>query len=218
MRVDHHPDDSTIMAYAAGAMTEGLNLVVAAHTELCTKCQRRVDEAEGIGGAVLSDLPDTAMAPSSMSAVWDRIEASGERKTTPRSTSTDSAGLPSVLRPCLPEGLDGIRWRTLAPGIKRYELRGIDAGRGNVLLLSIAPGTVLPQHSHGGCELTLVLRGSFVDEFGRFKAGDIADADPSTRHQPVADTNETCICLIATDDRLRFTNVVNRVLQPFVGL
>jgi putative transcriptional regulator len=87
-----------------------------------------------------------------------------------------------------------------------------------VRLFSIAPGTTIPHHSHGGTELTLVLSGSFSDEIGRFGPGDLADLDDSVSHQPVADTNEPCICLIATDERLRFTGMFSRLIQPLVGL
>ena len=65
--------------------------------------------------------------------------------------------------------------------------------------------------------MTLVLHGSFADEVGRFQSGDLADLDPSIQHQPVADTDAHCVCLIATDARLRFTGVLRRMLQPLVG-
>lgn len=73
----------------------------------------------------------------------------------------------------------------------------------------------MPSHGHTGSELTMVLRGSYTDELGRFCAGDVADLDPDVQHQPVADTDEHCICLIATDAPLRFNGLVPRLLQPF---
>ena len=79
-------------------------------------------------------------------------------------------------------------------------------------------GSADKSHSHGGGELTLVLRGSYTDEIGRFRNGDLADLDPSVDHTPVADTDEPCICLIATDQRLRFSGVFSRMLQPLIGI
>ena len=55
--ISHHPDEATLMAYAAGALTEGFNLVVAAHLEFCADCCSRVTEAEAIGGELLQELP-----------------------------------------------------------------------------------------------------------------------------------------------------------------
>ena len=54
---------------------------------------------------------------------------------------------------------------------------------------SFAPrrGYGLPAHGHNGAELTLVLRGAYQDEVGRFGIGDAADLDESVEHRPVAD-------------------------------
>jgi putative transcriptional regulator len=87
-----------------------------------------------------------------------------------------------------------------------------------VRLFYIAPGTTIPRHTHGGSELTLVLSGSFMDEIGHFQSGDLADLDDSVCHKPVADTDQPCICLIATDERLRFSGVLGRMLRPFIGI
>lgn len=50
MRIDHHPDDSTILAYAAGTVNEGFSLVLAAHLECCPGCPDRLADAEALGG------------------------------------------------------------------------------------------------------------------------------------------------------------------------
>ena len=85
-------------------------------------------------------------------------------------------------------------------------------------MFKIAPGTTLPVHTHSGTELSLVLRGSYCDELGRFQPGDIADVDQSDIHQPIADTDQDCICLIATEGPTVFQGVFNRMLQPLFGI
>jgi putative transcriptional regulator len=216
MNINHHADDSTLLSYAAAALPESFSLIVAAHLEQCDRCRQRLQEAENIGGALINGLEATPVEAGSIDAVWAAIESGRpEPQPAPRAAGT---GLPSVLERYLPDGLPGIRWRTVAPGIRQFILKGVESGNGTARLLSIAPGTMIPHHSHGGSELTLILRGSFADEIGRFGAGDLADLDDSVQHQPVADTDEPCICLIATDERLRFTGVFSRLLQPLVGI
>jgi len=61
MNLRHHLDDATLMAYAAGAVTEGFSLVIAAHLELCGRCRDRVAEAEALGGRLLDSLPRVAV-------------------------------------------------------------------------------------------------------------------------------------------------------------
>ena len=72
----------------------------------------------------------------------------------------------------------------------------------------------MPDHSHNGLELTLVLQGSFSDATGRFGVGDLEIADEDLEHTPVADPGDACICLAATDAPLRFRAIVPRLLQP----
>jgi putative transcriptional regulator len=218
MNIRHHPDDSTLVAYAAGAVTEGISLVVAAHLELCPQCRARVRDATDLGGVLLAGLDPTTVGEGALAAALARIEADIEGEPAPPLKPRAVDGLPATLVPWLPAGLDRVPWRALVPGIRHFRFPGVDSGGGTVRLLAIAPGTALPHHGHGGTELTLVLRGSFADEIGRFAPGDLADLDPSIQHQPVADTDTPCICLIATDARLRFSGVVGRLFQPLVGI
>lgn len=218
MNIHHHPDDSTILANVAGTLSEGMSLVVAAHMEHCPQCQERQAQANALGGELLSELPRAQMRSGGLAQVWKLIDAgpASEPPRTPLRPARD--GTPDVLQPYLHGGLDSIPWRSLVPGLRQYRLDDIGSGHGSVRLLSIAPGVTIPHHTHGGGELTLVLRGSYTDEIGRFQRGDLADLDPTVEHQPVADTDEPCICLIATDERLRFSGVFSRMLQPLIGI
>ena len=216
MNINHHADDSTLLSYAAGALPESFSLVLAAHLEQCERCRQRLLEAEDVGGTLLGAIESIPLSVDSMDKVWAAIE-SGEPEPEP-APRPRVEGLPSALARYLPGGLNSIRWRTVAPGIRQYILKDVESGNGTARLLSIEPGTTIPHHTHGGSELTLILKGSFADEMGRFTPGDLADLDDSVHHQPVADTAESCICLIATDERLRFTGVLSRLLQPLVGI
>ncbi len=86
--------------------------------------------------------------------------------------------------------------------------------QGSARLLSIPPGRAVPDHSHNGLELTLVLQGAFSDETGCFGVGDLELADQSLEHTPVADDGAECICLAATDAPLRFSSLIPSLLQP----
>jgi len=218
MTIHHHPDDATLMAYAAGAVPEGFSLVLAAHLESCPRCRDRLAEAQALGGELLETMAPAAPPGGGLAEVWDLIGDAAPEPAPPPPKARPRDGLPSVLAPYLERGFDDIPWRSLVPGIRQYVLDGVESGKGSVRLLAIAPGITIPQHTHGGGELTLVLRGSYTDEIGRFQSGDLADLDPSVEHQPVADTDETCICLIATDERLRFSGMFSRMLQPLIGI
>jgi len=136
------------------------------------------------------------------------------KTTTPPSVTE----VPRPLARLLPSSLDTLAWKRLAPGIKQYNLSNRNRKYGAFKLLHLAPGVVLSQHTHNDKELTLVLRGSYQDEIGRFKAGDVADLGDDVIHQPVVDTQEPCIALIATQSPVRFSGVMGKLMQPFVGI
>ena len=87
-----------------------------------------------------------------------------------------------------------------------------------VRLLSIPAGAAMPDHGHRGTELTLVLKGAFTDEDGRFGRGDIEIANEDLHHTPIADDGADCICLAATDAPLRCRKLIPRIAQPFIGI
>ena len=42
MGIKHHLTDALIMAYSAGGLPEGFDLVIATHVSLCDECRARV--------------------------------------------------------------------------------------------------------------------------------------------------------------------------------
>ena len=107
-------------------------------------------------------------------------------------------------------------WRWLGPGVWDHPLPLTGAGK--LRLLKVAPGRGVPEHGHGGAELTLVLRGSFHDETGRYARGDVADLDETIEHQPVADPGASdCICLVASETPERFRGLLARQWQRVRG-
>jgi putative transcriptional regulator len=76
----------------------------------------------------------------------------------------------------------------------------------------------VPEHGHGGEEVTLILSGAYRDHMGRFGRGDVADLDEDIEHKPVAEDGEDCICLVAIERPTRFKSFAARLMQPLVGI
>ena len=77
-------------------------------------------------------------------------------------------------------------------------------------------GRGLPVHRHGGNEYTLVLAGGFADGRERFDRGDVCVADPSVEHKPVADADQSCVCLVVAEAPVVLTGLLGRLLNPFL--
>ncbi len=204
--ITHHVPDEFLAAYATGSLPHPYALVVAAHVSLCLECRAGFEAHQAIGGAVLDTAQSQAVSGDMKARVLDLLDAPSVPE--PAYERVDVLPGPVV------EALKGKapRWRPLGLGIRQCILNS--GPEGSVRLLHIPPGQMVPDHSHNGIELTLVLQGSFSDETGRFGVGDLEVADQALEHTPSADPGEPCICLAATDAPLRFTSLMPRLLQP----
>ena len=217
MNISHHFDDATLMAYAAGTLPQGMALVVACHLHWCPECRHRVKQAEAVGGALLDNISPVAVSDSALDdilASLDEVPAAAPKQV--KTSEPNQTELPDPLSTYLNKSLDDLPWKWIGYGMYQVDLNF--GGKGAARLFKLAPGVSVPHHTHTGNELTLILRGSYSDEIGRFRRGDVADLDSDVLHQPIVDTGEDCICLIATDAPLKFTGIMGRLIQPFIGL
>lgn len=229
MSIAHHLDRATLMRFAAGTLDEAFNVVVAAHLELCAACQADLALAQETGGAMLEDMPASAMAPASLAETLERIGAEAQlgadqldKMAAPGSgvvrVAPGGRAAPKALVPYVGEAWERAKWRRLAPGVAKCTLRTGPRSNGSLFLLRIGPGLAMPDHGHGGDEMTLILEGAYRDDFGEFKSGDIADLDEHDEHLPTVVSDVPCVCLVATERPTRFKGVVGRLLQPFLGI
>ncbi len=214
MTIHHHPSNETLAAYTAGTLDLGRRLVVASHLERCETCSKVVYGFEQVAGALLEDLPPTAMSGDALAQTFARIEKF-EADKSPRTAVMAHAepGLPECLRP-----YELGRWRWVGPGVEMRPIVLPEPNDVKVFMLKGAPGTRLPQHSHSGAELTSILVGSYAHGGGHFGAGDFEEADEDIEHRPVVGKDGPCICLVALEGRLKLSGFVGALLNPFVRL
>ena len=204
MSPQHNPADDVLTAYAAGALEPGFGLVVGAHLETCPHCCARVDAFEATSGAALADLPETELAPDALAKVMARLDLA-------------SAPIAIDTRPLLDRlPLKPKRW--VAPGVWVAAVETPHARDNRVYILSVAPGMPTARHEHTGAEFCTVLKGAYRDEVGRFAAGDFAAAYGEFNHQPVVDGDEACVCLFATEGRLKPQGLLGRIAFGFADV
>lgn len=212
--IKHHLTDDLLMAYAAGALPEAFDLMVATHISLCDHCRARVESYEAVGGHLLEDQDDTvAMSQDSLAATMALI---AQNAPAPKSKRPVCSVLPAPLQEYVGGDVNSIRWKPIGMGVKQAILpTSRDA---TARLLFIPAGAAVPDHGHKGMELTMVLQGAFSDEVDHFARGDVEIADEDLEHTPVADMSEDCICLAVTDAPLKFNSLIPRLVQPFLRI
>lgn len=68
------PDDALLAAYAAGAVSPGTALLVAAHATLSPASRARLAAFEALGGAALAATPAATLAPGALAATLALLE------------------------------------------------------------------------------------------------------------------------------------------------
>jgi putative transcriptional regulator len=209
--IEHHPDAATLMSFAAGTLAEPPAAVVASHASLCPVCRGEIALLERLGGALLDDvkpLGDLRAPPLPASPIAEDAHACA--------TSTGDR-LPYPIARHFKLTFGTIPWRRLGPGVWHHRLplsHGVD---GDLRLLKISGDCRMPEHGHGGEELTLVLDGAYIDETGRYGAGDVQDVDQDVEHRPIAEA-AGCVCLIASEHPAHFRSLIGRLMQPWTRM
>ncbi|MCB1746776.1 MAG: cupin domain-containing protein [Gammaproteobacteria bacterium] len=213
----HHPGEAWLMDYALGNLDQPFEAVLRAHVGVCASCRDTIAFAERLGGEIVHALPGRPVAFDAR-AICDHHE-----QETPRPQAVSRAhgiavtdDIERCVETYLDSSLDALPWRGVGQGLRLCRL-GEQAGA-RTWLLRGKPGTVLPHHTHAGSELTLVLKGAYFCGDRIYRAGDIEDADESTAHQPVITRDGECICLAVTEGRLRFRDLLPRLVQPLLGI
>lgn len=209
-QVSHHLSEELLIAYTAGTLPGPLALVVASHISMCTVCRAALSAHEAAAGLMLEDIKPVAPRDDLKARILAQLDAPARPEPVIGANGIYPAPLAEVL------GSDGPKWRTLGFGSRQQILS--EKHGASVRLLYIPAGMPVPDHSHEGLELTLVLQGAFRDATGRYGVGDLEIADDDLEHQPIAEPGEDCICLAATESALKFRSFLPRLFQPLLRI
>lgn len=220
LTISHHPTPEMLLAYAAGALSEGAALAVACHASLCRDCSREIQRLNAIGGEIIAEADPHPLSDDAMERMLARLD---EPEPDPRlavkamfDTKTEAIA-PAPLRPYLPASLGTLAWQRV--GRMFEEVRLPLSGTGvKAALMRIQPGRIMPRHSHAGLEYTVVLAGGYQDNGVAFRRGDYSEHDAGHEHQPVADRDGECLCLVVLDAPVRLTGFLGRLINPLLRI
>ncbi|RUO35061.1 ChrR family anti-sigma-E factor [Aliidiomarina soli] len=220
--IKSHPAQNLLRNYVAGDLNSASALVVATHVDMCPHCQRhcRAIEAE-LSAEVFQN--SAQLGDSDMQLMLDAIfssESATEQR--PLTAETNHDGMIS---------LEGKRFK-LPRSLARQQARIGPWNKmiGNMWRASLSLGTEevanliymgqhcsVPEHTHRGSELQVVINGTFSDEYGQYSDGDLLLLDGTHKHTPHTN-DEDCLILAVMDAPLHFTSGISRLLNPFSNL
>lgn len=209
-----------LLDYACGALDEAQSLVIATYISMNPSVHSFVQVCEKAGGDLLArECGETTVKQDALQAVLARIDGKKEpqiEKPCCKPRTCCEIEVPAPLARYLAFAGHDVPWQPLLTGMHQYRIPVSRGTRSIARLVKLAPAVKVPAHNHRGIEITLVLHGSFHDETGAYKRGDISVADSSIHHAPVADAQTGCVCLTVTDAPLRFAGLLGSLLNPFL--
>ncbi|MVG16610.1 ChrR family anti-sigma-E factor [Aeromonas jandaei] len=218
-----HPTDPMLRAFAADELPLPLAVGLSAHCELCPDCAARLKAFEeelaqqylaspaepevdsrdevGLDAGFDAMLADILAQPAPVAApVIDLPRA--------QPAELEMAGhayrLPRVLA-----RYRSPKWRHI--GAIRQQSLPLDEMGARASLLHIDAGGRIPEHTHQGYELTLLLAGNIQDGDTLYQAGDFIWRDASHAHSP--HTPDGCLCYTVQDAPVQFTKGLSRLLN-----
>jgi putative transcriptional regulator len=215
MTIRHHPSETTLISYAAGALPVAIAGLVACHATICLECRAKVRRLKIVGALLLETIDAEPPAEAEVTRAISRF-AQSTIVPLPRTDRPSDPVLPAPLAHYLGMTGDEIPWKTLVKGLQQYKVR-LPKGSGEIRLLKARPRLRLLKHSHRGMELTMVLKGAYRDETGEYHRGDVSDLHVDIEHQPKVMSDDECICIIASEAPARYSELLPRLLQPIMG-
>ncbi|MDR8523634.1 ChrR family anti-sigma-E factor [Shewanella fidelis] len=222
--IKFHPKDEMLKQHANGQLHLGLATAVSAHCELCSVCRDKLKQytaaqAEQHLGEQSNDdiqtenvatLDNLSIANIDFSDMLKQItQLAPVEPTESQPTIVEVKNTHYALPRALTNQVDH-NWSGFGK-ISRMRLN-TDENNSRASLLHIDAGGEIPEHSHTGREITLLLEGNFEDEFSQYVPGDFIELDANHQHSPK--TINGCLCYTVVDAPLHFTKGISKILNP----
>ncbi|MBR8843601.1 ChrR family anti-sigma-E factor [Pseudoalteromonas sp. JC3] len=209
--IKHHPNDSLLSQFVEGNLPASISVAIAAHVEMCPCCQKKTQQLEAqeaniqLGGGSDSSLSSDFEAMMQAITLDDEIDEVKEYIQPSFNYQGRDVQLPRAIA-----NIDRTKFSGVGK-IARSRLL-LEDGDLRSSLLQIGAEGEIPEHTHTGFEITLLLDGDFADEAGEYVPGDFIWQDGKHSHSPR--TKEGCLCFTVVSSALHFNKGLSKLLNP----
>lgn len=213
--IKHHPTFELLAQHVNAELPASLSAGIRIHCEMCAECRALLEQLTELVAKSSFESKEAASLESKPNIEFDdmiaAITASNdiaqvtELKNTELKIKGQTYNLPPVLKN-MPPGKQSQFGK-----LTRTRL-ALNEGEIHSNLIHIEPGGSIPEHSHKGFELTVLLEGSFKDEQSEYHPGDFIMLDARHQHHPVSEHG--CLCYTVANGALHFTKGINKLLNP----
>ncbi|MGF1735486.1 ChrR family anti-sigma-E factor [Photobacterium satsumensis] len=215
-----HPNHDLLSRYACGELESSSSIVLSAHLEFCPHCRQKMASIETEQASQLEKSIPAELSPSMNAMMMDIMNHQPTDLPVVDDIIDNQLSLEGKAYP-LPSALqrhnDKIGpWSRLPGNIKRAQIEVSGDSKMNFIYMD--SDSSLPEHTHQGQEITLVLAGEFYDENGTYRPGDFIVQTEEHKHIPRTRQGQDCLCLTLLSAPLHFTSGLATLLNPFSQL
>jgi len=223
--IKHHPSETLLTQYCSASLSASLSLAVSIHVDMCPVCQAKVAKIEASNAEQV--FSDSIEQSQPLEMISDDILDEQESSLFDFITADNSIDEVYEVEPVaikvnnhdyqLPRALTRISHGKFTQVGKLARSRvALEDGPLRSSLLHIDAGGEIPEHTHTGFEITLLLDGEFSDEEGSYVPGDFIFQDGSHQHTPL--TKDGCLCFTVVSSALHFNKGFSKLLNPIGNL
>ncbi|CAM3821729.1 Anti-sigma-E factor ChrR [Vibrio aerogenes CECT 7868] len=222
-KIQYHPTDDTLSRYAAGELDPASCIMLSAHLEFCSQCRQKVTDYENIQARQMMQNAPEPLSDELTHMLSGILKQTPVKPVDPECQTVTAETHTQFLKVNhksfrLPRALKRHEshigpWSRLPGNIKRANVT--TGGQSKMNFIYMDCNSSLPQHTHQGSEITLVLAGEFHDEHATYYPGDFVLQNDHHIHTPKTSAEQDCLCLTLLDAPLRFTSGLATLLNPF---
>ena len=212
-----HPTQQQLHDFVDGNSVPAMALVVSAHVDMCPECQMHVAAMQESASEEAFKAEASSPEFSSMLANITQLPEAERIITQPKPAHIELEGrtfnLPRPLRRYVSKTGN---WSHLLGKVWQAPIDLGPIGKANFIYME--KGGRVPEHTHRGNELTLVVDGEFSDGIANYDSGDFITMNSENTHTPFSEADEGCLVFTIVDQPLHFTSGIARLLNPFSHL
>jgi putative transcriptional regulator len=219
--IKHHPKYELIQSFVNGDLPASLSAAISIHADMCPTCKKHITLlTDQVAELSFDELPsiiedEDLVNDYILNMDFDKmIEGITQSNEIDVKQAVEIKTVNFKNKPYkLPVALNNINLgKTAQIGKLARSRLQLNENEIHTNLLHIEPGGSVPEHTHKGFELTLLLEGSFHDDEGVYVKGDFIMLDGNHTHNPVSENG--CLCYTVANDALHFTQGINKLLNP----
>lgn len=219
--ISFHPNFADLQRFSAGNCETAMALMISAHVDMCPQCQQDCIEIQAELAKELFS-PQTVIEPLD-SQYLDMVSKITELpivdnlESTANNATIELDGkffeLPRALRKY---AKNTGNWSRLVGKLWQAPVDLGDIGKANFIYME--KGGRVPEHTHKGTEMTLVIDGQYGDGIAEYDCGDFTLMNNRHKHLPHSEADDGCLVFTIVDQPLHFTAGIARLLNPFSHL